>query len=138
MFSSEVFEHIFNLEEIINELHRVVKTRGILVITVPFVWDEHEIPYDFARYTSFGIEHLLNAGGFKVIKIEKTTNYVETVFQMWNAYISQFVFPSNRLLKALLTPFFIAPVTIVGIIASIVLPKNLNFYNNNIVVAQKI
>jgi SAM-dependent methyltransferase len=137
IFSSEVFEHIFNLEQILNELYRVIKPSGYMLITLPFVWDEHEIPYDFARYTSFGIDHLLKKTGFEVIAIQKTTNYVETVFQMWNAYISQFVLPSNRFFKMLLTPLLIAPVTIVGIFASKVLPENRNFYHNCIVIARK-
>jgi SAM-dependent methyltransferase len=137
IFSSEVFEHIFNLEQILNELHRVIKPGGHMLITLPFVWDEHEIPYDFARYTSFGIEHLLKKNGFEIITIEKTTNYVETVFQIWNVYVNQFVLPSNNFLKVLMTPLFIAPVTIFGIFVSKILPKNKNCYLNNIVVAKK-
>lgn len=137
IFSSEVFEHIFNLEQILNELFRVIKPGGHMLITLPFVWDEHEVPYDFARYTSYGISSLLEKAGFEVITIEKTTNYVETVFQMWNSYVYQFLFPSNEFLKVIMTPLFVAPVTIVGILLSKILPKNRNFYNNNIVVAKK-
>ena len=59
VFSSEVFEHVFNLDEILIELNRVLKSGGTMLITVPFVWEEHEAPYDFARYTSFGIKYLL-------------------------------------------------------------------------------
>jgi SAM-dependent methyltransferase len=50
---SEVLEHVFNLEEVLGELQRVLKPGGYLLVTVPFVWEEHERPYDFARYTSF-------------------------------------------------------------------------------------
>ena len=141
ILSVEVFEHLFNLEQILNELHRVLKPGGHMFITIPFVWYEHEIPYDFARYTSFGIDYLLKKSGFKIIAIEKTTNYVETVFQMWNAYVSQFVLPlilpSNRFLQILVTSLFIAPVTILGILLSKILPKNKSFYHNNIVIANK-
>lgn len=137
IFSSEVFEHIFNIEEILSELYRVMKPDGKMLITVPFVWDEHEIPYDFARYTSFGIRYLLEKADFKIIKIEKTTNYVETIFQMWNAYVYQYVFPRNIIIKSLLIPFFITPVTILGIVIAKIMPKNKNYYHNNVVVATK-
>jgi SAM-dependent methyltransferase len=137
VFSSEVFEHIFNLEQVLSEVHRVMKPGGHLLVTVPFVFDEHEIPYDFARYTSFGIDYLLTKAGFEVFAMLKTTNYVETVFQMWNAYVYQFVLPSNTFLRMLMTPLFIAPVTIVGLLISKVLPENRNFYQNNVVVARK-
>jgi hypothetical protein len=87
--------------------------------------------------TSFGIKHLLEKNGFDIIVSEKTTNYVETMFQMWNAYVHQFVFPSNKVIKAILTPIFIAPVTLLGIIFSFFLPENKHFYHNNILVARK-
>ena len=67
-FSSETFEHIFNLEEIIPEIHRALKPNGLLLATCPFMWPEHEIPYDYARYTSFGLKHLLEKNGFEIVK----------------------------------------------------------------------
>ena len=136
-FSSEVFEHVFNLDEVLLELQRVLKPGGHLLVTVPFVWDEHEVPYDFGRYTSFGIAHLLKKAGFEMVSSDKTTNYVETIFQLWNAYVSQVVLPKNKMLKALLTPLFIGPVTILGIVAAALLPKSQGFYHNNVVVARK-
>jgi len=53
--SFEVLEHVFNLSEVMREINRVTTDSGYLLISVPFAWLEHEIPYDFARYTSFGI-----------------------------------------------------------------------------------
>ena len=138
VFTSEVFEHIFNLSGILTELYRVIKPGGKMLITVPFVWDEHEIPYDYARYTSFGCKYLLESHGFKVIKLEKSTNYVETIMQMWTAYLYQHVLPVNPVLRLLLTPFIIAPFTILGIILSMLLPKNDAFYSNNIIVVEKV
>jgi len=137
VFTSEVFEHIFNLDEILTELNRVCKIDAKLLITIPFVWDEHEIPYDFARYTSFGIKHLLERHGFEIIELEKTTTYVQTVFQMWNAYVFQHVLKSG-IIAVLFTPILITPVTIIGQILSFVLPKNENYYHNNVVLAKKI
>lgn len=137
VFSSEVFEHVFNLEQVLKELHRVLKPGGNMLITLPFVWYEHSIPWDFARYTSFGIKYLLEQNGFEVVVSEKTTNYVETVFQVWNAYIYESVLPRNKWLKTIFTPILIAPVTLMGILFSAILPTNKKFYHNNIVVARK-
>jgi SAM-dependent methyltransferase len=41
VLSSEVFEHVFNLEQILKELNRVLKPGGHILITIPFVWYEH-------------------------------------------------------------------------------------------------
>jgi len=84
------------------------------LITVPFVWDEHEIPYDFERYTSYGIKHLLENHGFEIVNLMKTTNYIETIIQMLCAYISQHIFRKN-IVKILLNPLLISPIMILGI-----------------------
>jgi len=138
IFSSEVFEHIFNLDEILKELYRVLKTDGYILITIPFVWNEHEVPYDCSRYTSFGINHILEKSGFEIISQHKTTNFVETIFQMWNIYISESFLPSRiSFKKAILILFLIAPFTILGLILSKILPKNNSFYNNIVILAKK-
>lgn len=136
-FSSEVLEHIFTPDAIISEISRVLKSGAYFLMTVPFVWDEHEVPYDYGRYSSFGIKFLLEQHNFEVVKISKTSHYIEVLFQMLNAYIFQILFPANKILKMLLVPFFIAPITITGMIISLILPKNKSFYHNNIVVARK-
>lgn len=137
IFSSEVFEHVFNLSQILDELYRVLKPGGNVLITVPFVWDEHEIPYDFARYTSFGLKHILQEKGFVILQEKKTTSYVSTICQMWAAYVYQHIFPRHKGIRIALTPLFITPITLCGLLLSAILPKNENFFHNNVMVAQK-
>lgn len=138
VFSSEVFEHVFNIDELLSEINRVLKPRGKLAFTCPFVWDEHEQPYDFARYTSFAIIHLLDKHGFKIIYLNKSTGYIETVMQMLSAYIYKHVLPENPYLKVALTPILVSPFNIMGLVFKLILPKSHNFYHNNIVLAEKI
>ena len=138
VLSSEVFEHIFNLEPMIKELHRVLKPGGGILVTVPFVWNEHEAPYDFGRYTSFGITDLLERNGFKVEEFRKSTSYVELLFQMWVEYLrygfSKVPFAPARLLLHLI---FIFPSILIGTILSAILPRNHSLYGDNIVFARK-
>ncbi|MBK8311763.1 MAG: class I SAM-dependent methyltransferase [Chitinophagaceae bacterium] len=58
VFSTEVFEHVFNLEEMILEIKRVMKPGAKILVTCPFAIPEHEQPNDYARYSSFGLKHL--------------------------------------------------------------------------------
>lgn len=137
VFSSEVFEHVFNMDELLSEINRVLKVEGNLCFTCPFVWEEHEQPFDFARYTSFAVEHLLEKHGFELVRLTKSTSYCETVFQMLSAYVFQYVLPKNNYLKLFLTPFVIAPINILGLVLGAVLPKGDSLYHNNIVFAKK-
>jgi len=76
VFSSETFEHIFNLEEIIKEINRVLKKEGLLLATCPFLWPEHEVPYDYARYTSFAMKNLLEKKWIRNYHIRKNRQFL--------------------------------------------------------------
>ena len=79
----------------------------------------------------------LKENGFEVVKYSKTSNYIETLFQMWNTYLFQYIL-RKKWAQSLFTPFLISPITIVGILISKILPKNDSFFLNNVVVAKKI
>ena len=64
IITNQVFEHVFNPDVFLKEIHRVLKYKGKLLLTVPFVWDEHEQPNDFGRYSSYGLKHELEKNGF--------------------------------------------------------------------------
>lgn len=134
----EVFEHIFNIEEVLNEINRVIKPSGGLLISIPFSWHEHEIPYDFARYTSFGITHILNKGNFEVIRLRKTTTYILAVFQMLIAYLYQCSSSKDGFVRWWLQLFIIFPLNFLAIFLNILLPKRYEFFCNIVVLAKKI
>lgn len=82
VFCSEVFEHVFNLDEILTELYRVLKSKGKMLITCPFVFPEHEVPNDFARYTVFALKDMLEQKGFTVTRIIKSGSFAEVAAQL--------------------------------------------------------
>lgn len=138
VFSSEVFEHVFNLDEILIEINRVLKKEGIALITVPFAWDEHEIPYDFGRYTSFGIKHVIEKAGFEVISLDKNGNSIAVIHQLFIVYLRNLLFTKNKYFNIIVNFIFLAPFTILGLLMMNILPKNRKLYFNNIVLAKKI
>lgn len=143
VFTSEVFEHLFNLEEILPELHRVMKPGGKMLITCPFVWNEHEIPNDYARYTRFALAHLLEKHGFNILKIDKSGTFVTTIFQMIVVYNRQYILPLFGFLfrfpptRFIFKFIFIFMVNLTGVIMNAILPAKQDFYQNNIVLAEK-
>ena len=134
----EVLEHVFNPDEFLSEISRVLKTDGQLLITTPFVWDEHEQPYDFARYSSFGLTHLLKKHSLEVVEHKKTNANIKVVFQIINCYIHKIIPFKNYKLRLFFYIIFISPFTILGIILSHLLPQNNDLYLSNVVLAKKI
>jgi SAM-dependent methyltransferase len=138
ILSNQVFEHVFNPNSFLTEMNRVLKMEGILLITVPFIWDEHEQPYDYARYSSFGLTHILNEYGFELIEHRKSNNGIEVIFQLLNGYIYKVTMTKNGYLNLLITLVLMAPINIIGVIFSKILPKNNDLYLDNIVLAKKV
>jgi len=137
LFCSEVLEHIFNPEEILPELKRVLKPGAKALITVPFSWNEHEMPYDYARYSSEGIKHLLEKNGFKIIELTKSGSFARVNFQLWALYFFELFRKLGRT-GYLLSLLFIVPINIIGSILLILLPRNESLYFTNIILAEKI
>lgn len=137
VFSSEVFEHVFNLNELLPEINRVLKVGGVLAFTCPFSWEEHEQPYDYARYTSFALKAMMEENQFEIIMQEKSSKHFETLMQLMASYISLHLLPKNRWLKIILGIFTVAPLNILGVIFGKILPDSENLYHNNIIIAQK-
>ena len=138
LISNQVFEHVFNPSEFLSEVNRVTKIKGLFLLTVPFVWDEHEQPYDYARYSSFGLKHILNEKGFEILVHRKSNNGVEVIFQLINDYIYKVTLTKNSIVNLIIMVVLMAPINMIGLILSKILPRNDDLYLDNIVLARKV
>jgi SAM-dependent methyltransferase len=138
ILSNQVFEHVFNPNQFLKEINRVTKVGGRFLITVPFVWDEHEQPYDYARYSSFGLKHILAENGFEIMKHRKSNNGLGVVFQLINGYIFKVTVTKSIYINLFVALILMAPINIIGLILSKILPKNDDLYLDNIVLAKKV
>ncbi len=67
---NQVLEHIYNIKDVIKELARILKKNGIILGTVPQYSGEHQVPYDFFRFTRYSLEKIAEENGFKLIYIK--------------------------------------------------------------------
>jgi SAM-dependent methyltransferase len=140
VLSSEVFEHIFNLPEILVELRRVLKPGGKILITCPFVWKEHELPHDYARYTLFALKDLLEKNNFVVHITDKSGNFMQVISQLTVLYFYDTGYSAVKripVLRELFRFLFVFLPNVGGTAASKILPSKNQLYFNNIVVAEK-
>lgn len=134
---TQVLEHVFNPEEFLREIARVSRPDGVLVLTVPFVWDEHEQPYDFGRYSSFGLRALLERTGFAVERLEKTPTDARAVAQIVAGWIYKLAARRGIRFQQVIQVAIIAPISGLGLAAAAVLPTNGDFYLDNVVLARR-
>ncbi len=128
----EVLEHVFKLDILLKEVRRILKPQGTVLLTVPFLWKEHETPNDFARYSSFGLRFLLEKEGFQVLKTEKTMAGLRTALQLLNAYLYNRFSGNNRVWNLFITVFMVGPLNLLGALLGRHNPKNSGFYLDNV------
>jgi SAM-dependent methyltransferase len=134
---TQVLEHVFNPDEFLSEVNRVLKKNGKILLTIPFVWDEHSQPYDYARYSSFGLKSLLEKHDFKILESHKTLSDIRVIFQLINCYLYKIITVKNYKVRLSLYVILFSPFTIIGMILSWILPRNTDLYMDNVVLAQK-
>jgi len=69
VFSTQVLEHVNDHQAAFGEISRVIKPGGYFIFSVPFTWELHEEPYDYFRFTKYGIAFLMEKYGFEKIEI---------------------------------------------------------------------
>lgn len=79
LVSFQVMEHLPDTKFFLSECHRLLKPGGRIVITVPFMWQVHEAPHDYYRFTRHGLDYLLKDAGFDDVDITEYTGF----WQMW-------------------------------------------------------
>lgn len=134
---NQVLEHVFNPEEFLSEIVRIMKPGGRMLLTVPFVWDEHEQPNDYARYTSFGLRALLERQGLTIVRQEKLGANASVLFQLANAYFYKMSRGLPRPVLALAVAPLLAFINLSGVIAQWMLPANPDLFLDHVVLAEK-
>ncbi len=140
VFSSEVFEHVFNLPDMLFEIHRVMKPGGQMLFSCPFCWNLHEEPNDFARYTPYALKSMLEAAGFSIVKQERTGNFILCIAQLVNLYFYTHIASKlkNRYVRRSFLVLISVPINLFGLFFSFLLPTGKDLYFNNVILARKV
>lgn len=64
-----VLEHVFSHQQLLQEMARVVRPGGSVLIVVPFLFPIHPSPQDYFRYTHSALERLVHDVGLRVVTI---------------------------------------------------------------------
>lgn len=74
---SEVLEHVQEPGAAVQNIHRLLKPAGTLILTVPFLFPIHDQPYDYYRYTRFGLHYLLRE--FHAVEVRERNSWAEAI-----------------------------------------------------------
>ena len=107
--SLSVMEHLCEPQIFLNESHRILRREGTMILQVPWQWWVHEAPYDYFRYTPYGLKYMFEKAGFVDVKVTASSGF----FTMWllkiNYFSRRFIRgprPLRWLIMAILIPFW--------------------------------
>ncbi|XDZ65397.1 methyltransferase domain-containing protein [Alphaproteobacteria bacterium LSUCC0684] len=107
--SLSVMEHLCEPQNMLNEACRILKPGGNIVLQVPWQWWIHEAPYDFYRYTPYGLEFMFEKAGFINVVVEPQSGFFTTWVMKFNYFSRRFVRgpkPLKALAFTVLVPFW--------------------------------
>ncbi len=105
IFCMEVLEHVSNPFLAVKEIERVLKPDGIFIGSTPFLFPLHDEPYDFFRYTKYGIRNLFK--NFKEEQLLERNTYYDAIYVLLLRSLRKPGSILQYLVNILLFPFFI-------------------------------
>ncbi|MCI0449603.1 MAG: class I SAM-dependent methyltransferase [Chlorobi bacterium] len=104
ILSSQVLEHVENVEQYMNECRRVLRGGGHLLLSTHGTWQYHASPYDYYRWTRIGLNYLLESHGFIVEKCTPILGQLAITSQLRLSFYHSFANMTGTLGKVLLAP----------------------------------
>jgi SAM-dependent methyltransferase len=105
VFSSQVLEHVPEPWRMVEEMARVLKPGGHLIISAPHIWGLHEVPHDYFRFTCYGLAYLAQRVGLEVLEVRPMAGYWVTTGTRFCYYLRPF---QRRIFGPLMGPVYAA------------------------------
>ena len=107
-----VLEHTRDPQRVLQELSRVLKPGGRLLLIAPQQWEVHQHPHDYFRFTRFGLQLLLARSGLQTESLDPIGGYFVLLGRRLVAALNYF----QDGLRWLAFPFVAAVVLPLGLI----------------------
>jgi ubiquinone/menaquinone biosynthesis C-methylase UbiE len=135
---TEVLEHVPDIFLALQELARLIRPNGVILITIPFVYPLHEEPFDFTRVTPHLIKVLSDKLNLQILQLTTTGNDFEVIATILDNFWSQTFKILPGFLRRFCSLVMRIPINIIAYLGSIIavkLPKSI--YLNTVCILSK-
>ncbi len=77
----EVLEHLHSPHLGVENVYKALKPGGLVILTTPFIFPIHDRPYDYYRYTKYGLKFLLSE--FEEVTVREKNSSLEAIDVLW-------------------------------------------------------
>ena len=106
VFCTQVMEHVEDHQKMLGEAYRLLRKGGKIILSVPMAWEHHEVPYDFFRFTKYGLTYVFEKAGFKILEIKSNGGKWALLGQMSQNIIRSSIEGKKSIFKKLLYLFY--------------------------------
>ncbi len=89
ILANQTLEHVPDPSFYLGECRRLLRRGGTLILTAPMQWRHHEVPFDYLRFTRYGLTELLRKAGFGEISITPSGGVYSLLGQIWLNHLSE-------------------------------------------------
>ncbi len=113
----EVLEHVPDPAIVVKEIARVLKPSGRAWISMPFLYPLHDAPFDFQRYTEFGLRRDIERAGLEIATLRKSGHAIRSAALLMCLAIAGGVHDRRGWIKWILLPLALFAVVFINVIA---------------------
>ena len=113
----EVLEHVSDPALVVAEIARVIRPGGTVWLSMPFLYPLHDAPYDFQRYTEFGLRRDIERAGMCVVALRRTSHALRAAGVLACLAVAGGIEARAGLLRWVLLPFAAAIVLTINLMA---------------------
>ncbi|MEW6267171.1 MAG: methyltransferase domain-containing protein [Thermodesulfobacteriota bacterium] len=140
VLSTQVLEHVSDLQFTLSEIHRVLSPGGVLILSAPFIYNQHGAPDDFFRWSKYGLKVLLG-GEFEITNIKTQGRVGSTLGSLFLNWLDMSfnLTKGTRFLKGFLLPLWMIFSLLTNLFCTLIdcLDRTDSFYANVLVTARK-
>lgn len=83
---TQVLGDVFELNEAFKELNRILRPKGVLLVTENLFDSIHDEPNDYWRFTEYSLRRLAKEAGFEIVILERRGGFRSVMAQMQARY----------------------------------------------------